>query len=261
MRSTGSQGSTPRLATSAASRRVADRARSRGTSGRRARASATIARARKLIGLYDEAGIGPDRILIKTASTWEGIRAGAAIEKEGINCNLTLLFGFSQAAACADAGVFLISPFVGRILDWYKAKMMGWEEEASHFGNFRSAFMALVDEKGNVDHYGGRLRFVDADGSLLEDFDAHDFNDYIGEAVEPWSYLKSTYYKPMGYPDGIYRVGPLARMNVAEACGTPRARSVLTTSPTSCVRRMSATSTASGMATTMVSFSPSPTTT
>ena len=82
---------------------------------------ATVTRARKLIGLYDEAGIGPDRILIKTASTWEGIRAGAALEKEGINCNLTLLFGFSQAAACADAGVFLISPFVGRILDWYKA--------------------------------------------------------------------------------------------------------------------------------------------
>ena len=82
---------------------------------------ATVTRARKLIGLYDEAGIGPDRILIKTASTWEGIRAGAALEKEGINCNLTLLFGFSQAAACADAGVFLISPFVGRILDWHKA--------------------------------------------------------------------------------------------------------------------------------------------
>jgi transaldolase len=83
--------------------------------------NATMARARKLIGMYEEAGIGRERILIKTASTWEGIRAGAQLEKEGINCNLTLLFGFSQAAACADAGVFLISPFVGRILDWYKA--------------------------------------------------------------------------------------------------------------------------------------------
>ncbi len=82
---------------------------------------ATVERARKLIGLYEAAGIGRERILIKTASTWEGIRAGARLEKEGINCNLTLLFGFSQAAACADAGVFLISPFVGRILDWYKA--------------------------------------------------------------------------------------------------------------------------------------------
>lgn len=82
---------------------------------------ATMERARKLIGLYEEAGIGRDRILIKIASTWEGIRAAQILEGEGINCNLTLLFGFSQAAACADAGVFLVSPFVGRILDWYLA--------------------------------------------------------------------------------------------------------------------------------------------
>ncbi len=82
---------------------------------------ATINKAQKLIGMYEEAGIGRERILIKTASTWEGIRAAQQLEKEGINCNLTLLFGFGQAAACADAGVFLISPFVGRILDWYKA--------------------------------------------------------------------------------------------------------------------------------------------
>jgi transaldolase len=83
--------------------------------------TATMERARKLIGMYEEAGIGRERILIKTASTWEGIRAAEQLEKEGINCNLTLLFGFGQAVACADAGVFLISPFVGRILDWYKA--------------------------------------------------------------------------------------------------------------------------------------------
>jgi transaldolase len=83
--------------------------------------AATMARAKKLIGMYEDAGIGRDRILIKTASTWEGIRAAEQLEKEGINCNLTLLFGFGQAAACADAGVFLVSPFVGRILDWYKA--------------------------------------------------------------------------------------------------------------------------------------------
>ena len=81
----------------------------------------TIERANKLIGMYEAAGIGKDRILITTASTWEGIRAAEQLEKSGINCNLTLLFGFGQAAACADAGVFLISPFVGRILDWYKA--------------------------------------------------------------------------------------------------------------------------------------------
>lgn len=81
----------------------------------------TIERARKLIGMYEQAGLTRDRILIKTASTWEGIQAAKELEKENINCNLTLLFGFSQAAACADAGAFLISPFVGRILDWYKA--------------------------------------------------------------------------------------------------------------------------------------------
>jgi len=81
----------------------------------------SIERAHKLIGMYGAAGIDKGRILIKVASTWEGIRAAEQLEKEGINCNLTLLFGFAQAAACADAGVFLISPFVGRILDWYKA--------------------------------------------------------------------------------------------------------------------------------------------
>ena len=83
--------------------------------------NATIARAQKLIGLYEDEGVGRERILIKIASTWEGIQAARVLEAQGVNCNLTLLFGFAQAAACADAGVFLISPFVGRILDWYKA--------------------------------------------------------------------------------------------------------------------------------------------
>ncbi len=81
---------------------------------------ATIERARGLIRLYDEAGIDKNRVLIKIASTWEGIQAARQLESEGINCNLTLLFGFAQAVACAEAGVYLISPFVGRILDWYK---------------------------------------------------------------------------------------------------------------------------------------------
>jgi len=81
---------------------------------------ATIAKARKLIGMYDQAGIGRDRILIKVASTWEGIRAAERLEGEGIHCNLTLLFSFAQAVACAEAGVTLISPFVGRIYDYYK---------------------------------------------------------------------------------------------------------------------------------------------
>ncbi|MGF1749299.1 MULTISPECIES: transaldolase [Vibrio] len=82
----------------------------------------SITKARKLIKMYNDAGITNDRILIKLASTWEGIRAAEVLEKEGINCNLTLLFSFAQARACAEAGVFLISPFVGRIMDWYKAK-------------------------------------------------------------------------------------------------------------------------------------------
>ncbi len=83
--------------------------------------AATIERAHRLIDLYGNAGINPDRVLIKIAATWEGIRAAEHLERQGINCNLTLLFGFGQAQACADAGVYLISPFVGRILDWYKA--------------------------------------------------------------------------------------------------------------------------------------------
>lgn len=81
---------------------------------------ATLRRAERLIGLYDQAGIGRERVLIKIASTWEGMRAAEQLEKAGIQCNLTLLFSFAQAQACADAGVFLISPFVGRIYDWYK---------------------------------------------------------------------------------------------------------------------------------------------
>jgi len=82
--------------------------------------AATVDKAKKLIALYEDKGIDKSRVLIKIASTWEGIKAAEILENEGINCNLTLLFGFCQAVACAEAGVFLISPFVGRILDWHK---------------------------------------------------------------------------------------------------------------------------------------------
>ena len=82
--------------------------------------AATVARARRIMALYEAQGIGRDRVLIKIASTWEGIQAAAELEKEGIRCNLTLLFAFCQAVACGQAGVQLISPFVGRIYDWYK---------------------------------------------------------------------------------------------------------------------------------------------
>ncbi len=85
----------------------------------------TVAKARKLISLYEKKGFSRDRILIKIASTWEGIRAAEVLESEGIHCNLTLLFSFAQAVACAQAGVTLISPFVGRIYDWYKKEHAG----------------------------------------------------------------------------------------------------------------------------------------
>jgi transaldolase len=87
----------------------------------------TLAKARKLISLYEKKGVGRERILIKIASTWEGIQAANELEQEGIHCNLTLLFSFAQAVACAEAGVTLISPFVGRIYDWYKKEGGGKE--------------------------------------------------------------------------------------------------------------------------------------
>lgn len=94
--------------------------------------AATIARAQRIMGLYEAAGIGRDRVLIKVASTWEGIQAAHALEREGIRCNLTLLFAFCQAVACGEAGVQLISPFVGRIYDWYKkAAGSAWDEAAN----------------------------------------------------------------------------------------------------------------------------------
>ena len=113
---------------------------------------------------------------------------------------------------------------VERAIAWYKTDLVRWEDEAASFGNFRTAFMGFVDRQGHVDHYEGWLRVVDVDGKYLADrVDPKHFNDCMGEAVEPWSYLKTTYWKPMGYPDGIYRVGPPARLNVADRVDTPRA--------------------------------------
>jgi transaldolase len=98
--------------------------------------AASIARARRIISLYEAAGIPRARILIKLASTWEGISAARVLEAEGIHCNLTLLFAFCQAVACGDAGVTLVSPFVGRIYDWYrKAAGAGWDEAANAGAN------------------------------------------------------------------------------------------------------------------------------
>ncbi|UDF37284.1 UNVERIFIED_ORG: transaldolase [Shinella sp. XGS7] len=94
--------------------------------------AATVARARRIMALYEAAGIPRERVLIKIASTWEGIQAAAELEREGIRCNLTLLFSFCQAVACGAAGIQLISPFVGRIYDWYKKSVgAAWDEAAS----------------------------------------------------------------------------------------------------------------------------------
>lgn len=97
---------------------------------------ATVARAQRLIGLYEAAGIARERVLIKIAATWEGIRAAEQLERQGIRCNLTLLFAFCQAVACGDAGVRLISPFVGRIYDWHKKQAgTAWDEAANAGAN------------------------------------------------------------------------------------------------------------------------------
>jgi NAD-reducing hydrogenase large subunit len=106
-----------------------------------------------------------------------------------------------------------------------KNYMNAHDEEVLHFGNFPSLFMGLVSTSGaQWEHYGGWLRIVDSNGALLEDgFDPRNFEQILGEAVESWSYLKSPYYKPLGYPEGAYRVGPLARLNVCTTIGTPRA--------------------------------------
>jgi NAD-reducing hydrogenase large subunit len=111
-----------------------------------------------------------------------------------------------------------------RGLDWYKTIAGNFQEEIATFANFPTLFMGLVSEDGGLEHYDGKLRVVDSAGNVIADgLDPADYQKYIGEAVEPDSYLKSPYYLPIGYPDGIYRVGPLARLNVADFAGTPMA--------------------------------------
>ncbi len=113
---------------------------------------------------------------------------------------------------------------VFRTLGWFKRQLESFREEIRTFANFPSLFMALTKEDGDLAFYKGWLRFVDADGEIVKDhIDPANYEEFIGEAVEPWSYLKSPYYKPLGYPKGMYRVGPLARLNMAKRCGTPLA--------------------------------------
>lgn len=106
----------------------------------------------------------------------------------------------------------------------FKGLLEPFREEAESFGNFPSLHMGLVGPDGLWDHGEGRIRFVDADRKVVADgLDPKRFFEYIGESVEPWSYLKSPYYRPLGYPDGMYRVGPLARLNVCDSMGSPLA--------------------------------------
>lgn len=109
-------------------------------------------------------------------------------------------------------------------LDLFKKLLDKYGREAQIFGNFPSLFMGLVGPNGVWEHHDGTIRFVDSSRNIIADnLQANDYQSFIGEAVEPWSYLKFPYYKPMGYPDGCYRVGPLARLNVCSHMGTPLA--------------------------------------
>ena len=109
-------------------------------------------------------------------------------------------------------------------LDWYKKIADQFREEADHFANFPGAFLGMVAEDGGLEFTDGKLRLIDAEGNILLDkLQASQFDEYFGEAVEPFSYMKFPYYKPLGYPDGSYRVGPLARLNIASHAGTPLA--------------------------------------
>jgi NAD-reducing hydrogenase large subunit len=111
-----------------------------------------------------------------------------------------------------------------RTLDWFKPALARFTEEIDFFANFHSLFLGLVTPEGDLEHYDGLLRFGGMDGKpVAADFAPERFGEYIGEAVEDWSYLKFPYYRPLGYPEGIYRVGPLARMNIVRRCGTLQA--------------------------------------
>lgn len=115
-----------------------------------------------------------------------------------------------------------------KTLDWFKPVVGKFQAEIDSFANFPSLFVGLVSADGAIEHYDGLLRIVDAQRKIVADgIAAKDYAQFIGEAVEPDSYLKSPYYKPIGYPEGIYRVGPLARLNVCERMGTPLAEKEL----------------------------------
>jgi len=111
-----------------------------------------------------------------------------------------------------------------RSMQWLKSVVEKFANDVDSFGSFPSLFMGIVKENGNLAFYDGKLCFVDATGATVADgLEADNYQKFLGEKVEPWSYLKSAYYIPKGFPDGMYRVGPLARLNIAQSCGTPLA--------------------------------------
>lgn len=109
-------------------------------------------------------------------------------------------------------------------LEFFKTNLHKFQKEIDSFAAFPSLFMALTNKDKTLEHYNGTLCFMDSDGNIIKDaIEPRDYKEFIGEAVEEDSYLKSPYYKPLGYPQGMYRVGPLARLNIASTCGTPLA--------------------------------------
>lgn len=124
-----------------------------------------------------------------------------------------ILSGIPEALAIAE-----------RTLEWFKSIVEGFREEVASFGTFPTLFLGIVKRDGGLTFYDGGIRVVNSAGDVIaNNLDPAEYPEYIAEKNESWSYLKSPYYSPKGYPDGIYRVGPLARMNVADRCGTPRA--------------------------------------
>lgn len=117
---------------------------------------------------------------------------------------------------------------IERTLEWFPPLLEQFSAEIQTFGNFPSLFLGLANPQGTLEHYDGGIRVMDSSGNLIAPWlDPANYEQYIAEAVEPWSYLKSPYYKPLDYPAGMYRVGPLARLNLVSRCGTPRADAAL----------------------------------
>ena len=111
-----------------------------------------------------------------------------------------------------------------RTLNWFKGVIKNYADEIQAFAAVQTLFMGLTNENNQLEMYDGFLRIIDADGGIIADkLNSDNYEDYITEKVEPWTYLKSPFYKPLGYPGGVYRVGPLARLNIVKSCGTPRA--------------------------------------